>query len=49
MTNIYGNPMTKEDDIAVIVVNWNGWQDTLNCLRSLRDSLEVVWHFIYSR
>lgn len=25
-----------EPEVAVIVVNWNGWRDTLECLRSLR-------------
>lgn len=32
-------------DIPVIVLNWNGWEDTLRCLSSLRTSGDVsnVW------
>jgi GT2 family glycosyltransferase len=27
----------NEPKVAIIVLNWNGWQDTINCLKSLRD------------
>jgi GT2 family glycosyltransferase len=32
-------------DVPVIILNWNGWDDTLECLRSLRENPEVdqVW------
>jgi GT2 family glycosyltransferase len=33
-----------KDAIAVIVVNWNGWQLSLDCLKSLRESVGVTWH-----
>lgn len=32
------------DQVAVIVVNWNGWQLCLDCLASLRRSEGVGWH-----
>jgi GT2 family glycosyltransferase len=31
------------DDIAVVTINWNGWQMTLDCLSSLRASRGVSW------
>ena len=31
------------DDIAVITVNWNGWQVTLDCLTALRASKGASW------
>jgi len=30
--------------IAVVVVNWNGWQHTLECLKSLRAAASPKWH-----
>lgn len=30
------NEQPRHADILVVVVNWNGWQDTLECIRSLR-------------
>ena len=35
-----------EAKIAVIVVNWNGWRYTLDCLASLRKSDTTNWHLI---
>ncbi len=34
-----------EPRIAVVVVNWNGWRDTLEALRSLRASAYPHWTF----
>jgi len=28
--------MAKSPLLAISVLNWNGWQDTLECLRSIR-------------
>lgn len=32
-------------DVPVIILNWNGWEDTFTCLRSLRatDDVSEVW------
>jgi GT2 family glycosyltransferase len=32
--------------IAVVTVNWNGWQRTLECLAALRTSVDADWHLI---
>ncbi|ACB96595.1 glycosyltransferase family 2 protein [Beijerinckia indica] len=33
-------------DVAVILINWNGWRDTLRCLQSLERSQLTSWHAI---
>jgi GT2 family glycosyltransferase len=37
--------MTRLPDVPVIILNWNGWEDTFACLRSLRatDEVHTVW------
>lgn len=25
------------DDVAIIILNWNGWKDTIECLKSLNN------------
>ncbi|WP_375396527.1 glycosyltransferase family 2 protein [uncultured Sphingomonas sp.] len=37
-------PLPASDAIAVIVVNWNAWRMSLDCLASLRASQGVPWH-----
>lgn len=32
------------DSVAVVTVNWNGWQTTLACLDALRGSVGADWH-----
>lgn len=32
-----------KDTIAVVTVNWNGWRNTLECLRSLEASQGAAW------
>ena len=38
--------MTAPEDrsVAVIVVNWNGWRMSIDCLHSLRTSKNADWH-----
>lgn len=37
----------REPSVYVVLLNWNGWRDTLECLRSLNDDLEYRnWHAI---
>ena len=32
--------------VVIIILNWNGWSDTLNCLQSLRDITYENFHII---
>ena len=35
--------MHLDDHVAVVTINWNGWQMTLDCLSSLRASRGASW------
>jgi GT2 family glycosyltransferase len=35
-----------EPSIAIVILNWNGWQDTVNCLRSLRNLTYQNYHIV---
>lgn len=37
---------TKEPSVYVVLLNWNGWHDTLNCVRSLYAMEYTNWHAI---
>jgi GT2 family glycosyltransferase len=32
--------------VCIVILNWNGWQDTVNCLRSLRKLKYPNYHII---
>lgn len=34
----------SSDAVAVITVNWNGWENTIKCLEALRLTKGVAWH-----
>ncbi len=34
----------RDADVAVIIVNWNGWRHTLACVEALRRTEGVSWH-----
>ncbi|WP_174284535.1 glycosyltransferase family 2 protein [Sphingomonas bacterium] len=38
------SPASGPMSVAVIIVNWNGWQLSLDCLASLRRSEGIDWH-----
>jgi GT2 family glycosyltransferase len=29
--------MTTQQNVTCIVLNWNGWQDTIECLNALKE------------
>jgi GT2 family glycosyltransferase len=35
---------SRPAQIAVITVNWNGWRNSLACLKALRTSVGPDWH-----
>lgn len=37
-------PRFSADTVAIVVVNWNAWQMTLECLATLRASRGAQWH-----
>lgn len=34
--------LQSSGNVPVIILNWNGWDDTFNCLRSLRNIREII-------
>jgi|GEM_PF-3677707 Predicted glycosyltransferases len=41
--------MQKENDdlkISIIILNWNNWKDTLNCLKSIFQIENYTYHLI---
>lgn len=43
---MHANPMSKGEPILCAVVNWNGWRDTVVCLRSLFDIHRPSFHVV---
>jgi GT2 family glycosyltransferase len=34
----------RETKIGVVVINWNGWQNSIECLKALRSTIGPKWH-----
>jgi len=39
-------PGSDEPYVYIVLLNWNGWQDTLECVRSLRRMEYKNWHIV---
>jgi GT2 family glycosyltransferase len=39
-------PESDEPYVYIVLLNWNGWQDTLECVRSLRRMEYQNWHIV---
>jgi GT2 family glycosyltransferase len=39
-------PESDQPRVYIVLLNWNGWQDTVECMRSLRRTEYQSWHVV---